>query len=107
MKDVDVLFSRSSGFLIERSDDDTDNICAQFGHVYRDGRFLVASLDGWQNCPGDEQESRRRARALRKLGTVIMDGDWGELSVRFASSRFREVARIIKPRQAERVRQAA
>lgn len=33
-------------------------------------------------------------------GTPVADGDFGELSVRFAPERFREVARLMLPRQA-------
>jgi hypothetical protein len=44
--------------------------------------------------------------ALRKLGDVVSDGDSGELSVRFPPSRLRDVARILRPRQAELARAA-
>jgi hypothetical protein len=80
-----------SGYVIEESDHDTTKIVCRRGHVYADGNWLVAAID---------QATPAEAKALRKCGTVVADGEDGELSVRFALSRFREVARILKPQQA-------
>jgi hypothetical protein len=87
-----------SGYLIVDSENDTTNLICRRGHVYSDGQRLVAALDGG---------TRAECRALRKLGTVIMDGDFGELSVAFNPSVFRDVARILRPRQSRRVKSAA
>jgi len=89
---------RGAGFLIVDSSSDTTNLVCRHGHIYADGDKLVAALDG--GTPAQR-------RALRKCGTVIMDGDFGELSVAFNPSVFREVARILKPRQAYRAKVAA
>jgi hypothetical protein len=51
--------------------------------------------------------TRAECMALRKLGRVIADGDWGELSVWFPLERFRDVARILKPLQASIQKQAS
>jgi hypothetical protein len=83
---------RGCGYLIVDSPDDTTNLVCRRGHIYADGDQLVAALDR-----GNVAE----CRALRKLGAVIMDGDDGELSVAFDPSAFRQVARILKPRQAK------
>jgi hypothetical protein len=61
------------------------------GHIYADGNSLIAALDGGTGA---------ECMALRKLGTSIMNGDFGELSDRFLLHRFRDVARILKPRKA-------
>jgi hypothetical protein len=87
-----------SGYLIVDSPDDTTNLVCRRGHIYADGGMLVAALDG--GTPAE-------LRALRKLGTPIMDGDFGELSVAFNPSVFRAVARILRPRQSKRVKPAA
>jgi hypothetical protein len=88
--DLKQLF-RHDGFLIQESEDDTTNLVCRRGHIYSDGDDLVAALD---------RGTRAECMALRKLGDVLMDGDDGELSVRFNPTRFRDVARILKPRQA-------
>jgi hypothetical protein len=80
-----------SGFLIVSSEYDTTNIVCQFGHIYASGNWLIASMTS---------ATPAQSRVLRRLGKVVMDGDFGELSVAFSPSRFREVARIMKPRQA-------
>lgn len=87
--DFNKLF-RGRGYLITESETDTQNIVCRRGHIYHDGQGMVASLDNG---------TRSECMALRKLGTPIMDGDYGELSVRFSSTRFKDVARILLPRQ--------
>ena len=82
--------SRGTGYLVQESEHDTTNIICRHGHIYADGGFLVASLD----CATIGQ-----SRVLRKLGTTIMDGDCGELSVKVDPSKFRDICRILKPRQ--------
>jgi hypothetical protein len=79
-----------SGYLIEESDHDTTKIVCQHGHIYADGNRPVAAID---------HATPAESKALRRCGTVVVDGDDGELSVRFELSRFRDVARILKPRQ--------
>jgi hypothetical protein len=87
-----------SGFLIVDSPHDTTNLICLRGHIYADGPMLVAALN--RGTPAE-------LRALRKLGTPIMDGDFGELSVAFNPSVFRAVARILRPRQTKRTKPAA
>jgi hypothetical protein len=89
--DIRELFE-GSGFLIQSSEHDTTNLICQRGHVYADGDSLVASMNA-----ATAVESRK----LRKLANrVVMDGSFGELSIAFSPTIFREVARIMKPRQA-------
>jgi hypothetical protein len=99
-KEVKPLDIRTSfrGYLIEESDHDTTNLICRFGHVYVDGGKFVASITAG---------TRAQTMALRKLGTVVMDGDRGELSVAFEKKAFREVAKILKPRYARRTTSAA
>jgi hypothetical protein len=81
-------------------DGDTANIVCHRGTIYADGNSLVAALTTLD---------RSECRALRKLGEVIADGgdEQGyEVSVRFPVSRFRDVARIMRPRQRELARAA-
>jgi hypothetical protein len=80
-----------SGYLIEESAHDTSNIICRRGSIYADGEFLVASMDAATSV---------ESRTLRKYGEPVADGDFGELSVRFAPERFREVARLMLPKQA-------
>lgn len=77
---------RGSGYLI--SDDDMPHVVCRHGHIYFD-RGLVASLNG----------TRAQCMALRRLGEVVMDGDFGELSVRFDAAQLPDVTRIMLPRQ--------
>lgn len=82
------------GFLITDSPYDTTNIQCRRGHIFSDGGSLVAALT---------TRDRAECRALRKLGEVIADGGDEleyELSVRFPLSSFRDVAKIMRPRQA-------
>lgn len=76
-------------YIVTDSPHDTSNIQCRHGHIYADGDSLIASLD---------HGSRAQCMALRKLGTPIMDGDGGELSVRFDPKQFGQVARILLPR---------
>lgn len=92
MKPLAQLFP-GSGYLIQESEYDTTNLVCRYGHIYQDGDSLCASLDG-----GTPDQVRK----LKALGEVIMDGDFGELTVRFPLSRLREAARVLKPRQAPR-----
>jgi hypothetical protein len=89
---------QGSGYLIVDSDSDTTNMVCKSGHVYADGGRLVAAMD----CATPAER-----RALCRLGTIIMDGDFGELSIAFNPSVFRDVARILRPRQSRRVNSAA
>lgn len=79
-----------SGYLIVETEHDTTNIVCRHGHIYADGDYLFAAL---------YNGSRSQRRNLRKLGEPTMDGDFGELTVRFHPDRFRDVARLMKPRQ--------
>lgn len=88
--DIRKLF-RDSGYLIVSNETDTTNIVCRRGHIYADGSYLVASMNA---------ATPAESRALRRLGIVVMDGDFGELSVKFPLERFRDVARIMLPRQA-------
>ena len=90
MIDLRTMF-RGSGYLIVDEPGDTTNLICRRGHVYANGGQLVAAID---------RGTVAECRALRKLGRPIMDGDFGELSVAFNPSVFRDVARILKPRQA-------
>ncbi len=92
MRKVDIrkLFG-GSGFLVESSEHDTTNIVCARGHIYADGDRLIASLN--RGTPAE-------CRSLRGMGTVVMDGDFGELSIAFSPERFRDVARILRPKQA-------
>lgn len=81
---------KKEGYLIVDSAYDTTNILCRHGHIYADGKMLVAALED----PSIEP------RALKKLGTVVMDGDDGEVSVKFALTMLPAVARILKPRYA-------
>jgi hypothetical protein len=81
-----------TGYAIEDSPHDTTNIICRHGRIYADGDYLVASMD----CATPTQ-----SKALRQLGESVMDGDFGELSVKFKTDRLREVARILKPHQQE------
>ncbi len=85
--------AKRENYMIESHDYDTTNILCVRGHIYADGKYWVAAMDA---------ATRAESRELRKLGEVIMDGDGGELSVKFAPARFREVANILKPRQARK-----
>jgi hypothetical protein len=89
--DIRKMFA-GSGYRIEDSAHDTTNIVCRRGSVYADGEFLVASMDA---------ATPAESRALRKFGEPVADGDFGELSVRFPPERFREVARLMLPRQAD------
>jgi hypothetical protein len=93
------LFSGSGYLIVDCAHDTTNIICAR-GTIYAEGMDLVASLDN-----GTPVE----CRMLRKHGTVVADGDFGELSVRFeyTPQRFREVARIMRPKQGRRSKAAA
>jgi hypothetical protein len=88
--DLHKLF-RGRGYLITESEFDTQNIECRRGHIYHDGQGLVASLDNG---------TRAECMALRKLGEPVADGDFGELSIRFPVTLFKDVARIMLPRQA-------
>lgn len=81
---------RGTGYLIEESDYDTTNILCRHGHIYADGNHLIAALDA---------ATTGQSRALRKLGEVVADGDCGELSVKIPPTLFRDVCRILRPRQ--------
>ena len=89
---------RGTGYLIVESDHDTTNIVCKRGHIYADGKCLVAAIDG---------ATKGESRKLRSIGEPVMDGDFGELSVRFHPSRLGEAARILKPRQARKSKLAA
>ena len=84
------LHTRFRGYLVVDSNHDTTNLVCRRGHIYADGEYLVAALDAG---------TLAERRALRKVGTPVMDGDFGELSVRFRPGRFRDVARILLPRR--------
>lgn len=90
MIDIRKMFA-GSGYRIEHCAHDTTNIVCQRGSIYADGQYLVAALTA--GTPA-------QCRSLRKAGEPIADGDFGELSVRFAPVRFREVARLMLPKQA-------
>lgn len=79
-----------AGYLIVESEEDTTNIVCRYGHIYADGDHLCASLDNG---------TRSQVLQLRKLGESVMDGDFGELTIRFPASQFKAVARVLKPRQ--------
>jgi hypothetical protein len=89
MIDLFKKFGRD-GYLIVESPSDTTNIVCQRGHIYADGDFLVASMD---------HATVAESAKLRKLGTPLMDGDFGELSIKFDPKEIRNVARILKPKQ--------
>lgn len=89
MLDIQKRF-RGRGYLIESSESDTTNIVCRRGHVYADGGALVAAVNG---------ATRSERLRLAKLGEIIMDGDDGELSVKFPPAAFPAVARVMKPRQ--------
>ena len=78
------------GYLIYESEDDTTNIVCRHGHIYADGEHLFAAL---------YNGTRSQILRLRKLGEPIMDGDFGELTIRFEPRQFPAVARVMKPRQ--------
>lgn len=82
---------KGTGYLIVESEEDTTNIICRFGHIYADGLQLCAATN-----PGADSLILRR---LKALGKPIMDGDDGDLTVRFPVSRFDEVCRILRPRQ--------
>lgn len=82
--------AKGTGWLVQESDHDTTNIVCRYGHIYADGQSLVASLD----CA-----TKSQSRQLRKLGVVVADGDFGELSVKFPPAALGAVAAILKPRQ--------
>ena len=86
------------GYMITDSPIDTIKIVCRFGHIYADGDALLASLDSG---------SPLQARALRKLGTPVMDGQDGELTIRFPDSKICDVTRLLKPRQAVITKRAA
>lgn len=88
--DIRRLF-RGCGFMFVDPEGDTTNLLCQKGHIYLDGTALVASMDA---------ATAAESRSLRKLGRVVADGDFGELSVAFPIEKFRDVARIMKPKQA-------
>lgn len=79
----------SQGYLIIESDYDTTNLICRHGYIYADGDYLCASI---------QSATLSQAKALRKLGTPIMDGDEGELTVKFTPLAFRQVAKIMLPR---------
>lgn len=87
-----------SGYLIHESEDDTTNIVCRHGHIYADGQYLCAAL---------YNGTRSQILRLRKLGEPIMDGDLGELTIRFEPRQFPDVARIMLPKQAYLSRPAA
>ncbi len=79
-------------YIITSSAEDTTNLEAHRGHIYADGDSLVAALDNG---------TRAECRALRQLGTPVMDGDDGELSVKFTytPATWRAVRTIMRPKQ--------
>lgn len=54
-----------------------------------------------------DHADRVESAKLRRMGTVVADGDFGELSVRVDKKQFRQAARLIKPRQAITANRAA
>lgn len=92
MADLKTIAQRE-GYVYAIAEDksDTDNVICRRGHIYQDGKSFVAAIDG---------ATLGESAKLRKLGQVIMDGDFGELSVKFPPSRMREITKVLKPRQA-------
>ena len=88
MKTIKKL-SRGSGWKITEHEYDTINLICKFGHIYQDGKFLVAAAN-----------DKSVVRKLKRLGTVVADGDFGEVSVKFHPDRFRDDCRLLLPIQA-------
>lgn len=69
-----------SGYLIVESEHDTTNIVCRRGHIYADGQHLFAAI---------YNGTRSERLQLRKLGEPVMDGDFGELTIRFHPDQLR------------------
>ncbi len=91
MIDLRKLFANLP-YIFEAHAWDTTNMRCHRGHVYSDGEYLVAALDNG---------TRTECRALRRLGQVVMDGDDGELSVKFryTPETWQAVRKIMRPKQ--------
>lgn len=96
---------RGTGYAIWTPQDGSEEIDVQqmecrYGVIYEDCGALVASVKGWLDHPEWELGIKDICRKLRRLGTPLMDGDFGELSVLFDPKHFRAVCRLLRPRQA-------
>lgn len=81
---------RGTGWYIKEPAHDTPKVPCKNGHIYADGDTLIASMD---------RADLAETRLLKKLGTPVMDGDFGELSVAFPKTAIRQIAKVLKPLQ--------
>lgn len=104
--DLKQYFAAHPSYVLVDSDGDTTNLVCKYGHIYADGDYLVAVSDGWQDHPADQSACESRNRRLRSLGSVIMDGEYGELSVKIMPFRFRDAARVLCPKRSRKAKAA-
>jgi hypothetical protein len=93
------LFAGLPYIIVSSASDTTNLICAR-GTIYADGDKLVAAL---------ENGTPAECRALRLLGDVVADGDFGELSVAFQynPATWTAVRKIMRPKQTACLKNAA